>query len=49
MMDPKIALLFSLIGAVIALSYLSEDNLRRLKRQFSSLGWRQLALPRRKS
>lgn len=48
-MDPKIALLFSLIGAVIALSYLSEDNLRRLKGQFAGFGRRSLAISRRKA
>lgn len=47
-MDPKIALLFSLISAIIALSYLSEENLRRLRQQFAARGWRQLALSWRK-
>jgi hypothetical protein len=33
-MDPKLALLFLLIGTVIGLSHLNDDRLGRLRRQF---------------
>ena len=35
-MDPKIALLFLLIGSVIGLSHLSDENLGRVRRQLAS-------------
>ena len=41
-MDPKLAILFLLVGSVIALSHLSEENLGRMKRQFAARSWRQL-------
>ena len=34
-MDPKIALLFLLIGSVIGLSHLSDENLGRVRRQLA--------------
>ena len=34
-MDPKIALLFLLIGCVIGLSHLSDENLGRVRRQLA--------------
>jgi hypothetical protein len=40
-MDPKLAMLFLLIGAVIALSNLSDENLGRMRQQLSGRRWRQ--------
>jgi len=40
-MDPKIALLFLLIGSVIGLSHLSDENLRRMRRQLAAMRWRE--------
>jgi hypothetical protein len=45
-MDPKLAILFLLVGCVIALSHLSEENLGRMRRQIVSRNWRQL-MPQR--
>ncbi len=39
-MDPKLTILFMLIGAVIVLSHLNERTLRRLRRQFITGYWR---------
>ena len=39
-MDPKLAMLFLLIGVVIALSNLTEENLGRMRRQISARKWR---------
>jgi hypothetical protein len=41
-MDPKLAVLFLLVGSVIVLSHLNEDNLGRMRRQFAARNWRQL-------
>jgi hypothetical protein len=46
-MDPKIALLFLLIGAVIVLSHLSDENLGRMRRQLAVRRWREF-VPRRR-
>jgi hypothetical protein len=46
-MDPKIALLFLLIGAVIVLSHLSDENLGRMRRQLAERRWREF-VPRRR-
>lgn len=48
-MDPKITLLLVLIGAIIALSYLNDENLRRMRRQFLGRRWRQLMPLRRRA
>jgi hypothetical protein len=48
-MDPKITLLFLLIGAVIGLSRLSEENLVRVRRQLASGRWREFMPGRRKA
>jgi hypothetical protein len=48
LMDPKIAILFALIGTIIALSYLTEENLRRLRRPFAGRAWRHLMPSRRR-
>jgi hypothetical protein len=47
-MDPKIALLFLLIGSVIGLSRLSIDRLGRERRQLSQRRWREFVLWRRR-
>jgi hypothetical protein len=47
-MDPKLTILFLLIGAVIALSHLNEENLRRMRRQFVSRRWREFVPLRRR-
>jgi hypothetical protein len=39
-MDPKLTILFLLIGVVIALSNLTDDRLARLRRQIASGRWR---------
>ncbi|HEY6023682.1 MAG TPA: hypothetical protein VIV34_05825 [Pseudolabrys sp.] len=46
-MDPKIGLLFLLIGTVIVLSHLSEENLNRVRRQLAGRRWREI-MPRRR-
>jgi hypothetical protein len=48
-MDPKLAILFLLIGCVIVLSHLSEENLGRMRRQFFSLRWREFVPMRRRT
>jgi len=47
-MDPKITLLFVLIATVIGLSYLTEENLGRLRRQFGQRRWRGFVPLRRR-
>ena len=47
-MDPKLTLLFVLIGAVIGLSYLTDENLARLRRRFVRR-WRGFVPLRRRS
>jgi hypothetical protein len=49
LMDPKLAILFLLIGCVIGLSHLNEENLGRMRRQFVSLRWREFVPLRRRS
>jgi hypothetical protein len=41
-MDPKLTILFLLVGGVIVLSHLNEDNLGRMRRRFAARNWRQL-------
>jgi len=48
-MDPKLTILFMLIGAVIGLSNLSEENLGRMRRQFVDRRWREFVPLRRRS
>jgi hypothetical protein len=48
-MDPKLTILFLLIGAVIALSHLSDENLGRMRRQIVGRRWREFVPLRRKS
>jgi hypothetical protein len=47
-MDPKIALLFLLIGSVIGLSRLGIDRLGRERHQLSQRRWREFVLWRRR-
>ncbi|HZQ14510.1 MAG TPA: hypothetical protein VFB31_17035 [Pseudolabrys sp.] len=47
-MDPKLTLLFMLIGAVVVLSHLTDENLTRMRRQLVDRRWRQFVrLPRK--
>jgi hypothetical protein len=48
-MDPKIALLFLLIGSVIGLSHLSDENLSRVRRQLATKRWREFMPGRRRA
>jgi len=48
-MDPKITLLFLLIGSVIGLSYLSDEKRGRFRRQLSDLRWRNFVPGRRRA
>ena len=47
-MDPKITLLFMLIGSVIGLSRLRDVNLDRVRRQLADRQWREFVPKRRK-
>jgi hypothetical protein len=48
-MDPKLTILFLLIGCVVGLSHLNEENLGRMRRQFARVSWRDLVPARRRS
>ena len=48
-MDPKLTILFLLIGAIIVLSHLSDENLGRMRRQFVDRSWREFMPLRRRS
>ena len=48
-MDPKLAILFMLIGTVIGLSHLNDAHLTRMRRQLVRLRWRDFGPVRRKS
>ncbi|HEY2754781.1 MAG TPA: hypothetical protein VGJ01_03465 [Pseudolabrys sp.] len=48
-MDPKITILFVLIGAIIALASLTDGNLQRLWRQVAERGWRGFVPTRRRT
>jgi hypothetical protein len=48
-MDPKLTILFMLIGAVIVLSHLTEENLGRMRSQLVQLRWREFVPSRRKA
>jgi hypothetical protein len=47
-MDPKLTMLFMLIGAVIVLSHLNDENLTRVRRQLVDRRWRYLVRLSRK-
>ena len=48
-MDPKLTILFLLIGSIITLSHLNDDTLARMRRQFIDRRWREFVPGRRKS
>ncbi len=48
-MDPKLTILFMLIGAVIVLSHVTEENLDRMRRHFLKIRWREFMPSRRKA
>jgi hypothetical protein len=48
-MDPKLTILFLLIGCVVGLSHLSEENMGRMRRQLVSGRWREFVPLRRRS
>jgi hypothetical protein len=45
----KLTMLFLLIGTIIGLSHLNEENLTRLRRQIVRRSWRGIVPGRRKS
>lgn len=47
-MDIKLAILFFIISAIIALSYLDDDNIVRLKEYFTRVRRRDFGLKRSK-
>ncbi|MCF8478622.1 MAG: hypothetical protein K9G60_16465 [Pseudolabrys sp.] len=47
-MDPKLTILFLLIGSIIALSHLDESALNRTRRLFAVRKWRGLVPGRRR-
>jgi len=48
-MDPKLTILVMLIGAIIALSHLNDENLGRMRRQIVDRRWREMMPLRRRS
>jgi|NGEPerStandDraft_6_1074524.scaffolds.fasta_scaffold329905_1 hypothetical protein len=48
-MDPKLMILFLLIGCVIGFSHLNEENLGRMRRQIVDRRWREFVPLRRRS
>jgi len=38
-MDPKITMLFMLVGIIVGLSHLGDENLAKIKRQFDGRRW----------
>lgn len=47
-MDIKLTILFLFISAMITFSYLSDENIERLKQQMQRLQWRAFKLRRNK-
>jgi hypothetical protein len=47
-MDPKLTMLFVLIGAVVVLSHLTDDNLTRVRQQLVDRRWRNFVRISRK-
>jgi hypothetical protein len=41
-MDPKLSILFLLIGTIVGLSHLSRKNLTKTKSQFGGKRWRNI-------
>jgi len=48
-MDPKLTILFLLIGGIVALSHLNEENTQRVRRQLLARRWRNFVPGQRKS
>jgi hypothetical protein len=48
-MDPKLTMLFLLIGTIIGLSHLNFENLTKMNRGFDGQRWRGMVSRRRKS
>jgi hypothetical protein len=48
-MDPKLTMLFLLIGTIIGLSHLNYENLTKMKRGFDGQHWRDIVPRWRKS
>jgi hypothetical protein len=48
-MDPKLTILFLLIGGIVALSHLNEENMHRVRRQLLARRWRHFVPGQRKS
>ena len=48
-MDPKLAMLFLLVGIIISLSHLSRENLTKMKSEFDGQRWRVIVPRWRKS
>jgi hypothetical protein len=48
-MDPKLTMLFLLIGTIIGLSHLSRETLGKMKSEFESRRWRDIVPRWRKS
>lgn len=48
-MDPKLTILFILIGAIIGLSTFDTQKLARMRRQLALRRWRQLVPVRRRA
>ena len=47
-MDPKLTLLFLLIGTIVGFSHLSDESLSRMRRQLIARRWRDFVRGRRK-
>jgi hypothetical protein len=47
-MDPKLTMLFLLIGAIIGFSNLTRENLTKMKSEFGSQRWLSIVPRRRK-
>jgi hypothetical protein len=48
-MDPKLTMLFLLIGSIIGLSHLSREAITKMKRKFDDQRWRGIVPRWRKS
>ena len=48
LMDPKLTILFLLVGSVIGLSHLNEEKLGRWRRQLVVKNWREFVPSRRR-
>ena len=48
-MDPKLTMVFLLIGTIVGLSHLSRENLTEMKSEFDDRRWRSIVTRWRKS